>query len=365
MSDRASSAPDDGGSWVNRMSWIFGGLSVLLLIAIWSMGIDHNARTPSYRLMCGNNIKQLALAIQNYHDTFGVTPYGVRCRTLGEGEPVSWGPSWIYATLPYCEQKPLFDRMEAASRLNPEHDFQHSAVWAPAHGAKLTYLLCPSSKLPVMEYRSPSDGSSVQLVTSSYVGIAGAWGDIPDARGNEPLFRESRGMAVGPNGGVISGGGVLVANEVLSFADVTDGSAYQIVVGETSNYYGSPRNQQSRSDGGGLTGTWFLGTHTAARATAIPDGGSLPKPETGPIYNLTTLRYGMVRGLSPADPPSGLGNTGIDPDKGANNPLSSLHPDGVMVGYLDGHVEYLKNDITELILKRLATRDDGGKVDEQ
>jgi type II secretory pathway pseudopilin PulG len=68
---------------------IIGILVSLLLSAIQS------AREAGRRTECINNQKQIALALQQYHDTFRASPWG----TLA-----GWGHSWPAHVLPYVEQ---------------------------------------------------------------------------------------------------------------------------------------------------------------------------------------------------------------------------------------------------------------------
>src|SRR5262245_59866269 len=82
---------------------IIGVLVALLLPAVQA------AREAARRMQCGNNVKQLALGLQNYHDTFMFLPYGARNRSLGPSynSASGYGSSWLTATLPFCEQRPL------------------------------------------------------------------------------------------------------------------------------------------------------------------------------------------------------------------------------------------------------------------
>src|SRR5499425_2145947 len=85
---------------------IIGVLVALLLPAVQA------AREAARRMQCSNNVKQLCLGLQNYHDTFLYLPYGARNRT--SGTTTNYGSSWLVATLPFCEQRPLFDKIYAA-----------------------------------------------------------------------------------------------------------------------------------------------------------------------------------------------------------------------------------------------------------
>src|SRR6266568_3204295 len=97
---------------------IIGVLVALLLPAVQA------AREAARRMQCSNHMKQIGLALQNYHDTFQSLPYGARARfvltssTTPAGQ--AFGPSWYVAILPFCEQKPLSDLMETAQVTNPQ-----------------------------------------------------------------------------------------------------------------------------------------------------------------------------------------------------------------------------------------------------
>src|SRR6478672_5568830 len=86
---------------------IIGVLVALLLPAVQA------AREAARRMQCSNHLKQIGLALQNYHDVFNSLPYGARARYVNTSNksPANqhFGPSWFVAILPFCEQKPLSD----------------------------------------------------------------------------------------------------------------------------------------------------------------------------------------------------------------------------------------------------------------
>src|SRR6188472_3146467 len=96
---------------------IIGVLVALLLPAVQA------ARESARRMQCSNHLKQIGLALQNYHDVFNSLPYGARARCISKGSENTcddsgmqqgFGPSWLMAILPFCEQKPLSDLLEEA-----------------------------------------------------------------------------------------------------------------------------------------------------------------------------------------------------------------------------------------------------------
>src|SRR4051812_2491945 len=159
-----------------------GSLAALMLLGIGS------AREAARRMQCSNHLKQIGLALQNYHDVFQSLPYGARARCVSTGSENTcdkggmrqgWGPSWMMSILPFAEAKPLPDLLEAAA------DAGQAGAWATEvstksngcvgfhiHNQKIAYLLCPSSPLPQVENLRGSTFPT--SVVPSYVGISGA-----------------------------------------------------------------------------------------------------------------------------------------------------------------------------------------------
>ncbi len=125
-------------------------------------------------MQCGNNVKQLCLGLQNYHDTFLYLPYGARNRSRAPNynSTNGYGSSWLVATLPFCEQRPLFDKIAAADMSAAGNHYgagnATTGVRGAAHNAKIKYMLCPSSPLPETQVLG-----GATLVVPSYAGIMG------------------------------------------------------------------------------------------------------------------------------------------------------------------------------------------------
>ena len=87
---------------------IIGVLVALLLPAIQA------AREAARRSQCGSNMRQLGIALQNYHDRYKAFPIGGRCN-IGSG---NWGVSWWVATMPFTENASLFENYDHLSNQN-------------------------------------------------------------------------------------------------------------------------------------------------------------------------------------------------------------------------------------------------------
>ena len=95
---------------------IIGILIALLLPAVQA------AREAARRMQCTNNLKQMGLALHNYHDTFKCFPPGWISYNVSN-EP-AWG--WGALVLPFLEQKPLYDAMSV-------NGYRHDTIrWSQA-----------------------------------------------------------------------------------------------------------------------------------------------------------------------------------------------------------------------------------------
>ena len=189
---------------------IIGIMIALLLPAV------QQAREAARRTSCKNNLKQIGLALQLYHDTWRTLPPGWLARDPAtaladpEGEP-GWG--WAARILSFLEQDPLFGQLVHLELpiTDPRNDRARAAV--------LSVYLCPTDSHNdkwVLE----DEGSGVpitELPTSNYAGVFGTF-DIENdpGRGEGVFFFQSR----------------------VRFADIRDGLSNTLMVGERSAYYG-------------------------------------------------------------------------------------------------------------------------------
>ena len=172
---------------------IIGVLVALLLPAVQA------AREAARRMQCSNNLKQLGLAVHNYHDTFLVFP--PQMLNVSTSNDRRWG--WGAVTLPYVEQKNLYDD------LKPDGGQQIPvATSSPLLQARVKVHLCPSdgSGTHTNQFHpsvNASNNSANWYSKSNYVC-------------NQQIMRYRAGFA-GP---------------CFRMADVTDGTTNTLLIGE-------------------------------------------------------------------------------------------------------------------------------------
>jgi prepilin-type processing-associated H-X9-DG protein len=111
-------------------------------------------RRAADRSQCNNNLKQLGLAIRNYHDTYGKFP---RTAALNPDLPPEMRQSWIVDTWPFVEASDLYNRMDHKKAWNAEEN-RFAAL------TDLKILQCPG-------FRGYPPTST--FASTSYVGITG------------------------------------------------------------------------------------------------------------------------------------------------------------------------------------------------
>ncbi len=318
---------------------------IAVLIALLLPAVQA-AREAARRSQCTNNLKQIGVAIHNYHESIGTFPPGYisgvnpsitdACDQDAENSvSVDTGPGWAWGSmiLPQIDQQPLYNSI----------NFNLSVAYhqndTSSH-TSLSVYLCPSdfgpSLVPVLA--DPPDpanagsfsGSNIvdQVARGNYIGMFGL-GEICAASGASSQ----------PNvGSVGTASGMFFRNSRLTFANVVDGTSNTIAIGERSSNL-SYVTWTARSINGWLGKTSFL------------EGGTDkfdPSPEEC---------WTQVLG------PAGLedGNRTINDPEAHVEDYWSRHPGGANFLFADGSVHFLKNSINPTPWRALATRN-GGEV---
>ncbi|MEM8864448.1 MAG: DUF1559 domain-containing protein [Planctomycetota bacterium] len=125
---------------------IIGILIALLLPAVQS------ARESARRSSCQNNLRQLGLALQTYHDTVGYFPSARRGTEQHPSGTDPFAVSWAFSLLPYIEGQAQYDAWDPTLRVDDDAN-------ALAMRTPLSVLRCPTRSSPVAEHDFDNDGS--------------------------------------------------------------------------------------------------------------------------------------------------------------------------------------------------------------
>ena len=305
---------------------------IAILIALLLPAVQQ-AREAARRTQCKNNLKQIGLALHNYHDVYGTFPIGNRNYLSGEG--ADWGQSWWVGVLPYLDQAPLYNGFK--------QDIANSGYNGQAaylNGKTFAARLCPSS--PMSQYETTPHNGTASVAVAHYTGISGVYPDPQDPARNWATT-EGGGMGWG------SSGGILYYKSRIRIRDITDGTTNTIIVGEQSD--------------------WCVETATGLNRIAIhswPHGMFMGSPGRGwRQFNVATLRhrpgYKQAEGGHNA---FGCPTTGVCGNAGVNNPIQSAHSGGVQVLLADGSVRFVSENLDMDTWLRLGTRDDGQVIGE-
>ncbi len=195
----------------NRPSFGFTLIELLVVIAIIGVLIGlllpavQSAREAARKTTCKNNLRQIALAIQNYETRFERFPSG----WIGDTTKNLPGWGWASRILPYIEQSNLYDQI----------DFK-LAIGAPANAGARTQVisafLCPSD--PHNEVGELT-GPALPMIP------------YPVARGNYSGVFGVSGIERFPD----AGEGIFFRNSHVRSYDISDGLSTTLMIGERSS----------------------------------------------------------------------------------------------------------------------------------
>lgn len=272
---------------------IIGLLVALLLPAVQA------AREAARRAQCLNNLKQIGLALQNYHDLARSFPPGYLSAFDSSGNDTGPGWGWAAFLLPELEQTPTWQM------LNFNLPVEHAAN-AQGRVVGLRVFRCPSDTgSPTWQVAGvpPASPSICTIAEANYVGVFGT---------TEPG---------------VDGDGVFFRNSQINLRDITDGSSHTLMVGERSVLLGQA--------------TWV---GAVANAVLVPDTSD-----------------GVGAGPPENDAAMVLGHTGdgFSPGQRASHvsQFYSLHSGhGVQFLFADSHVSFLSSSLDYRQYHAMATR---------
>jgi hypothetical protein len=262
------------------------------------------------RIDSRNNLKQIALAVHNYADTYGVLPSDF---TDDEGQPLL---SWRVALLPFMEQSDLY------------REFKRDEAWDSPHNIKLL------ARMPKI-YSVVDDASEMP-----------ERGNAPETLGAGGKMRGVGSMPGGPaRGRVFPGGPAAPATEMPG------GPSGVMRPGTPGGQFpgapAGPPNTSSQTHYQGFVGkSTVFPRGTPIRWQDIPDGTS---------NTILIIEAGNgVPWTKPQDMPYS-----------AKKPIPALgvFPDVIHAAFADGSVHDLRPDYDEKEMRKAVVRDDGEVVD--
>jgi prepilin-type processing-associated H-X9-DG protein len=226
-------------------------IELLVVIAIIAVLIGlllpavQKVRDAAARMQCQNNLKQMGLALHNYHDTYGVFPPAMDNNPfISFPWQKYYGWSWMARILPYVEQQNLWAASDAAANnpnipapfplYNPWLTNADGSDYYAALGTPLKVYSCPSDSRTLTN--TPIQGFTVAF--TSYLGISGpdvfAWSSQPINAQDLPGILIATCKLDVMNNRPQDGATLMKGTKI---ADITDGTSNTLLVGERPPAY--------------------------------------------------------------------------------------------------------------------------------
>lgn len=272
---------------------IIGLLMALLLPAVQA------TRESARRMTCANQLRQIGLAIQHYHNVWQTMPPGWIAHDPLTGLPLASGETgwgWMPRLFPYLEQSNLLQGTTSQGPVNMllsisdpanagARDLIMPSLRCPSDGGEETFILWQAANpsLPL-----------VNLPQANYVGVFGT----QDADPCETL----------PPGQLCTSDGVFHHNIPVRFSAVTDGLSHTLLVGERSSRLG---------------GSTWLGAVSGGEEAIVRIVGVADHTPNAPVAHF--------------------------------DDFSSFHPSGAQFVLGDASVRLLSSNIADAVYRGLAT----------
>ncbi|WP_397568337.1 DUF1559 domain-containing protein [Schlesneria sp. T3-172] len=310
-----------------RISYGFTLIELLVVIAIIAILISlllpavQQAREAARRTQCKSNLKQIGLALHNYHDVYNAFPPGNMDYSANWNNNVPFvdpGPQWGWPTfiLPQLEQGPLFNQLSPNTIRLSEYGSPAYENLRPLTRTVLKVFRCPSDTGSKNTLQGTPDDRHFQgtnwpaeyTATSNYVGIHGN--------------RQSRAWNWWLSTGDRVEEGAFMNNEGTRMSDFPDGLSNTFLVGERSWLCNAGSWVGNRNPPG--TGMWGQ-YYTLAR-----------------VGDATTCGGGATGNAAPLNAPW---TTVAQRQNNCSQGLGSQHTGGAHFLFGDGTVRFISDNI--------------------
>ncbi len=323
---------------------IIGILIALLLSAVQA------AREAARRMQCTNNLKQIGLALHNYHSIHGIFPPAIidsgcaywpdfGSRPSNYTNTLALNTSGWTLMLPYFEQQGLYDSYDFTEpSCTIASNSWHAGTVPPKNqivvSTRVAVFACPSDQEPVLF--DSAGGTVSQAATSNYVL---AWGSYHDMYGNYGDYGTSPVQGMFGNNGA------------ARLAEIKDGTSNTVAAGESLQY-----------TCWGNESAWAIGRDGTIGMVASPtlfDASWV----RGTQLNISLRESGMSSMCS------NVGSSACGPGGcgGAEYPyshyvFSSKHPGGANFAMGDGSVTFVSDQVDPVTWRNLNYIHDGNII---
>ncbi len=304
-------------------------------------------------MQCSNQIRQLSLALHNYHDAYKAFPNdGFRVGWLGGGQL-----SIHCRLLPYMEQTALYEYLDFGRHylygLGSGPDYTNSTSNCYAAKQKVSGFICPSATGNEIISGDSFERAYFNHV-AHYIGIGGSLGDLPGQTGSSPAqypcWKNSGSFVSSWGGPEVPTNGIMPYGPNKSFGAMSDGSSNTFAFGEiawagmegvdsgTISVAGSPQGHLRSWHRGGQTGA-AVGAAAVEGTDYILPMSSKAVARTHYINGGKRLRTGSI-----SDPNyAAYENFCVLKMRGS---FGSNHTGGAQFGLGDGSVHFISDTIS-------------------
>ena len=292
---------------------IIGILIALLLPAVQA------AREAARRMQCTNNLKQLGLALQNYHGLRGTFPPG-HIESGNDGPSYRHQMGWLALVLPFVEQSMVAERIDLAD-IDPGGSANQNPLFQLAGKNSVSIYLCASD---------PVGQVDPNWAPTNYMG-------------NQGIYCECRGSDCS---------GIFGHGTATALRDIADGTSHTIAIGESvkgdmnADTLGDNYVYDRGADADDIETCQGIAPNASDRGGAWLGGQ--------PQHNMFSTARAPNDRLCDCKAP----NNGC-----TNFAARSFHPGGANLGMCDGSVHFLPDTIDPTVYRATGTRNGGEVVD--
>jgi prepilin-type N-terminal cleavage/methylation domain-containing protein/prepilin-type processing-associated H-X9-DG protein len=322
---------------------IIGALMGLLLPAV------QKVRHAAYRISCASNLRQIGLALHNYHDVYSrfpvavLMPYADAHDDKHTNSAVSpFGPNWAVFLLPWIEQEDLFRLANPYSYPGTKklEDFgSYDLSWRKIRGAKVAVYRCPADGRQDVPFTDPNGAPVEPGWARGNYAASDAAGDADHHLGgnSNPDEDPFEGISKGP---------VMAINYGARFSEITDGTSVTFMVHEVRVGV----NEMDRR------GTWAMGFPGASMVNGGQDNNTTPNNAHDQADEIEGCSNFWYAGIGSRHRMGCINK----PEVGSEGAIArSGHPGGVNACFADAHVQFVSNSISRYTWVLLQSTNDG------